>query len=295
MANLLSVVIPVYNSSNSLKKLIYSICKESKSIDIIIVDDKSNVIDKEALENLIQFFKNKFSNNICFFENETAVKSAGTSRNIGLRKVSSKWVVFADADDYFIDGWYKEVKKWMENDNDIVFFTPTSRMVKQDDFSCRHIPFESLIKKYRKKNHKRIDELKLRTRFVVPWSKLYKVSFLKENKIYFDDIIASNDVMFSIKSGIKANKFDTSNSVIYCVTEGEGTLTSHISFEKMVSRFKVLFEYNSLLKKEFSSIEYIKLKVHGGELMRKIFNKDFSWEEKRYLLGLFWNLNFGIK
>lgn len=295
MNNLLSIVIPVYNSPISLGRLIYSICKENQSTDIIIVDDKSNDIDKSAIENVILSFRNKFTNNIYFFENETHIKSAGTSRNIGLKKINSKWVVFADADDYFMDGWYRELKKWMLRDNDIVFFTPTSRRVENGGESVRHVPFELMINNYRRKSNKKIDELKLRTRFVVPWSKLYKVSFLKENGIYFDEVIASNDVMFSIKSGMKADKINTSNRVIYCVTEGEGTLTSHISFEKIVSRFKVLVEYNALLKEQLNFIDYRRLKVHGGELIRKVNDKNLSLKEKKYLITLFLRLNFKSK
>lgn len=59
-----------------------------------------------------------------FLMNENGNKGAGTCRNIGIDSSDGKWLIFADADDYFMPELYTNLKEYVDKLYDIVYFTP---------------------------------------------------------------------------------------------------------------------------------------------------------------------------
>ncbi|WP_147393804.1 glycosyltransferase family 2 protein [Ammoniphilus oxalaticus] len=272
----MSIVIPHYNSVDMLKKLINSIPKQS-DVQIIVVDDKSNK-DIESLNSLMS--DNRYDH-VLFLKNETNKKGAGVCRNIGLKKVKGEWVLFADADDFFTDDFYSIVRKYFNSDNDVIFFTPTSIELETGKKSNRHDVYEKKIVDYIQNNNIK-SELSLRYEFTVPWSKLIKVNLLKENNICFDEVIASNDMMFSAKVGLYMEKFDVSDKVIYCVTKSKGSLTTKINETIFDTRLMVRINYCQFLKYNLSSKELKMINLSGrgmiynsiihGHGLKKVFS-----------------------
>src|SRR5699024_1357028 len=132
--------------------------------------------------------------------NDSSVKGAGACRNIGLKKAIGKWVLFADSDDYFTDNFYSIVKNYFDLETDIIYFTPTSINLNDGTLAKRHLPFKERIIKYINNPTLETENI-LRYRFSPPWSKLIRRDLISDNKIFFDEVIASNDVMFSTKVG----------------------------------------------------------------------------------------------
>lgn len=254
----LSVIIPHYNSVLSLYKLLQTI-PDNKGIQVIVVDDNSDMGYKEELQNLKMKISHK---NIEFYNNNSNIKGAGSCRNIGLKKARGKWLIFADADDYFLGDFYDIVKKYFSSKFDVVFFKPTSIEVDTGKLADRHQNYEELINNYlNNKNYK--SEMFIRYYFHVPWSKLIKTDLIKENNIYFDEVIASNDMMFSAKAGHRMNCFKVSEEIIYCVTRSKGSLTTTISHEIFDSRLDVYINYYNFLKDNVSNGTFKLLNVSG--------------------------------
>src|SRR5699024_3371812 len=113
----LSIIIPHYNSTSSLKKLINTI-PDVNEIQVIIIDDHS---DAEHKNELIKFEKHFNRSNVEFYNNDPNKKGAGACRNIGLLHARGKWLLFADADDYFLEGFFDTVKKYFNSKCDVVF------------------------------------------------------------------------------------------------------------------------------------------------------------------------------
>lgn len=60
---------------------------------------------------------------------------AGYARNIGLEQAKGKWIMFADADDFFVDKMYDIISSHVESDADVIFFP--KKAVYSDAPSCK--------------------------------------------------------------------------------------------------------------------------------------------------------------
>ena len=90
-----SIIIPVYNSEKTLSKLLNSILEQNfNNYEIIIINDGS----VDNTEDIILSYKSKFNHYKYIFKENSGVSS---TRNIGLQNVEGKYILFADADDYF--------------------------------------------------------------------------------------------------------------------------------------------------------------------------------------------------
>src|SRR5690606_11910673 len=200
---------------------------------------------------------------IIFVYNETDKKGAGVCRNIGLEKSTGDWILFADSDDYFVKGFYKTISKYFQSENEVVFFTPTSINVETGKESTRHAFYKERINNFIEKQDIQ-SETSLRYRFYVPWSKLIKANFLRKNKIWFEEVIASNDLMFSTYVGYYMKKFDVSNEVIYSVSRNKGSLTVNYSERVYDARLKVYINYCNFLKSNLDKRELKCIDLTGG-------------------------------
>lgn len=246
----LSIIIPHYNAVNTLKKLFDSIPAESE-IEIIVVDDRST----KYLESLNTLKQNYGDNpRILFLKNNKERKGAGTCRNIGIEHAQGKWLLFADADDFFVNNFYATVSEYFNTANDVIFFPPTSIETDTGNKADRHLKYSHLVDEYKNKRDAR-SELKLRYEFSSPCSKIIRRSFINKNNIRFDEVIASNDVMFSIKVGHLMKKFDVSKEVIYCITRSRGSLTVNLSEDVFDARLRVHINRLNFLKSKLKKSE----------------------------------------
>lgn len=214
-----SIIIPHYNSAQLLEKLLNSI-PSREDIQIIVVDDNSTR-DVDILYEVVK----KNVTKIEFYTNDTHIQSAGVCRNIGLQHANGKWLLFADADDYFLDGMYAAISTYFESDKDIVFFLPTSVYIDTQKVAERHIFLQNLLYEYLYKPTVKSD-FKMRTRWWQPWSKLIRKQIVDINKIQFSTSLHYNDTVFSAMVGFYAKEIEVVDKEIYCVTQLKGSLTT---------------------------------------------------------------------
>ena len=227
---LLSIIIPYYDCRDGLVRLLESI--KGSQVEIIIINDSS-----EDLDFVFSLFP--FKNiNLCSNENK---RYAGSARNKGLSVSKGKWVIFADPDDFFEDGAFEVISEYYESGFDIIFFDPVS-VKSSGEASKRTQRYSELLRVFE------IDQYLTRLKFYPPWSKLYKKSFIVDNFIRFDEVIASNDVIFSLLSGLNADKVFVDLRTIYCVVDREGSLTKNKSYDVVKSRAQIVLKYNEILK-----------------------------------------------
>lgn len=258
---IISVIVPHYNNPDGLESLLNTIPRH-ESIEIIVVDDNSSKKPYRSCEH----------EHIIYAKNNS--KGAGSARNVGITLAKGQWLLFADSDDRFVSGAFNivlsEAIKAEENE-DLIFFPPTSFNEESKTIGKRHKNYEHLVVEFLKENSL-FNERKLRAHFFVPWSKLIRASLVENKKIYFDDIMYSNDLLFSAKVGVLSESIKSVGESIYIVTESNDSLTKNNSRDAFNSRLNAAIRYNSFLVK------------HGYKL--------YTMPLLKYLL---WSRIFGVR
>lgn len=279
MVQKLSIIIPHYNSQKSLKRLLDSITLQNL-IQIIVVDDKSEWKTGEWDELIAEY------QHIEFYKNDTDVKGAGTCRNIGLSHAVGEWLLFADADDYFSDGFYKIVSEYFESEYDIVYFMPTSVYEETGEPATRHYFFARLIENYiALPNHK--NELLLRYEYEGPCSRLIRRSIVEKNEILFETVRYSNDVMFSMKTANHAKRIAADRQLIYVITKSTKSLTATINPDSAKTRLDVFIRKMKYLKNVLSQEDFSILNINGLGWLLYIWNNRLGRDMFFYCVRLF--------
>ena len=109
MNNKISIIIPVYNAGHRLKKCVESVLSQTyQDIEVILVDDGST---DRSLEICEEFANRDARVIVCHKDNG----GAGSARNVGLDKVSGRYLAFVDADDYVEADMYATVIEEMQD------------------------------------------------------------------------------------------------------------------------------------------------------------------------------------
>ena len=96
MAELVSVIMPSYNTSDFICETIESVLKQTyTNWELLIVDDCSTDNTDEVVRSFLS------DNRIKFFKNEKN-SGAAVSRNRALREAKGKWIAFLDSDDLWM-------------------------------------------------------------------------------------------------------------------------------------------------------------------------------------------------
>ena len=213
---LFTFIIPHYGIPDLLCRCVCSI-PQKEDIQIIIVDDRS-----PAYETYREQYPDLFRPGIQWIRAPRHA-GAGYARNLGLDRADGKWVLFADADDFYSDGLNEFLEENKDAPEDIIYFRNECRLSDQPDQpSSRSDWMGRLFDHYRETR----DSDYLEFNHWAPWGKMIRRSFLTENQIRFEEIPYSNDVVFSALCASKAHSVRIVDTVLYLVTEREGSLTS---------------------------------------------------------------------
>lgn len=99
IVDMVSVIVPVYNSENTIVQCLESICNQSfKNIEIIIVNDGST---DNSLKKIQQFFLDKKIKHKVINQKNKGVSIA---RNVAIKNATGQYIAFIDSD----DSWAKE-------------------------------------------------------------------------------------------------------------------------------------------------------------------------------------------
>ncbi|MCS2907009.1 glycosyltransferase [Phocaeicola vulgatus] len=233
-----SIIIPHKNTPRLLERCLCSIPTWDE-IQIIIIDDNSN---SESVD-FSHFPGNGRKNTEILFTKEG--KGAGYARNIGLSHARGKWIIFADADDFFTADCFTILNEYMDSPHEVIYFNV--RFVMSDNpsqESRRGTYYTNFFNDVNPEN-------KLRYQSQVPWGKMIRRSFLSTFHIQFDETRIANDVYFSCLVGIYAPKATTDRRIIYyCTESGQSLAMSKQDRESLIIRFNASMKCNRLLRQE---------------------------------------------
>lgn len=178
---LISIIIPVYNTSQYLDRCLKSVINQTyKNIEIIIINDGST-------DNSEQIALNYAQNNQKIKVKSIKHSGVANARNIGLKLATGLYVGFVDSDDYIepdmFECLYKNKKKYNADISMIAF---------------RKIKNNKVIEEHKTKNIKVLNKQE----FIKEYLRL------KEIKAHFTNKLFSRDLFSNIKFPINKNYED---------------------------------------------------------------------------------------
>lgn len=255
MAYNFTIIIPHYNIPSLLKRCLESIPQRS-DVQVIVVDDCS---DNESVSAL-RILETEFDSVMFIYRKEN--NGGGKCRNEGMKYAKGKWLMFADADDFFSENASELFDKYKEDDSDIIYFRVDC--VLSNDISKR-----SEIRNY---NRDRVDlylsngdEKGLRYLHTEPWGKMIRRDLVELNAIQFSETSVCNDYFFSVATGFHAKKIKADGEYLYVLTVRDGSVSSKTdTIEKMKIRIDETVKVKLYLMKNGYELEekYCAEKIH---------------------------------
>ena len=201
-----SVIIPVYNTSEYVEQCITSVINQTLSeIEIIAVDDGSTDDSIEKLLNLA-----RYDNRITVVQQQN--NYAGTARNAGLELAKGKYLAFFDSDDFFDPKLLQEAYDLAEAENsDVVCFQflkyeqETGTIDNEKKFGISLSYKGKSFVSYSPKDTLISDKL-FATTTPAPWNKLFRKSLVDKFNIRFQSLKATNDLFFTYSNLFLAQK-----------------------------------------------------------------------------------------
>lgn len=259
-----SIIIPHKNIPHLLQRCLDSIPRR-EDVQIIVVDDNSD--SSEVNFDDFPGLNDPFVE-VVFGKNEDGRKGAGYARNLGLEKAKGKWLVFADADDFFMPCFNESLNKYVNDENDIIYFYVTSIDDDTSLPSTRHLYIVEFLEKIKETN-----EWDLTCFLHNPVGKFIKRKIVCDSDILYSEVQWGNDIFFGIKTMAAATSKKIADETIYCIISREASLTKQISSKTLLIRFMELHRAYILLE-NLNQKHYLK-KIFS-ELWLKILYCNFS-------------------
>lgn len=187
--DLVSIIVPVYNSQKCIERCIFSIVEQSyNNIEIIIIDDGST--DKTA----------KMCDQFASHDNRIIVKhisNAGVSnaRNEGIKIAKGKYIQFVDSDDVVEKDMTKLLVNKIQCDNSDVVICGYNQYI-----GNRLLKIGVVDGTYSYKDFL-TEMMRWMTEPIIgaPWNKLYKRDIIVDNSLLFDTTTNyAEDYLFNI-------------------------------------------------------------------------------------------------
>ena len=188
----MSVVIPVYCAEKTLIQCLNSICAQTlKDFEIICVDDGST---DNSLDILNTYASKDRRFHILHQENQ----GAGVARNLGLSYATGKYVVFLDADDYFMPRLLElAYKKAEATCSDIVLYAAKQyNQEKNVSFLAPWILKTKCLPWKKCFSADEVADVLFQITTPEPWSKMFRLDFIRRENLHFQALKNANDVFF---------------------------------------------------------------------------------------------------
>lgn len=240
-----SFIIPHKNTPELLKRCVNSI-PERKDIQIIVVDDNS---DKDKKPNL-----QREGLEIVLLDNVQS-NGAGHARNVGLEHAKGQWLLFADSDDYYKEGFLKILDHYKDSEIDVLYYSYEYR----DGITGKllpDLPYKDFYVSYDGTPNS-IAQIKYRVK--VPWNKMVSRKFVVKKHIQFEESLNGNDIFFSLCVGYYSNNNYVDKEPVYVYLKNENSLVNskkketHIYICKIRHKFQLNHFYDFIGHSEWKS------------------------------------------
>ncbi len=242
---ILSIIVPVYNAGRYIEAFMDSIVRDtddesSACLEVITVDDGSKDDSLKMLGSYAE--KHSF---IKVIHQENAGPAA--ARNTGLSAAKGRWIYLADPDDRLNDGAIGKLIKIGKSDStgtDIFLFDAIEHRVDKTS-AWEHYDSPRIytdVHDIRKLMRGMLYpyEADTVTPLAAPWDKLYRMSFLRDNNLCFnEDLRVLDDMFFNMEAFGCALKVEYIKYPVYHYVRNTGSITSSYVADRVERDMKV--------------------------------------------------------
>lgn len=113
----LSIIIPVFNAENTLKRCLDSVLQQKDDeLEIVVINDGS----KDLSDEIMQEYKLRYPEIISYYKKQNT--GVADTRNYGIAKAKGKYIMFLDSDDYIDIDLYSIIKQYIEKNIELIKF-----------------------------------------------------------------------------------------------------------------------------------------------------------------------------
>ena len=243
----ISIIIPVYNSSQYIEECLTSIINQSmKNIEIICIDDCSTDHSFSILKKY-----EKLDSRIKIVKNEKNIGPAG-SRNIGISMAKGHYIGFVDSDDYISSDYFENLYlSAIEHNADIA---STSNVIRVPSYDKKNMGITQDISTIN-------DKYKMIISTGVCWNKIYNNNFINKNNIHFPfGFKYGEDNLFVFTSIMYSNYISYTNKSIYYYRENKSSIILSKKDERCFDMIDVYYLiYNEIQNLKFEKEKNIYL------------------------------------
>lgn len=294
-----TIIMPVYNAEETIKKTIDSIIGQSigfENIELLIIDDQSG--DKSRF--IILEYAKQHPNIIpVFLEHNSGTPAA--PRNLGIDLAKGKYVMFIDSDDWLDKSGVQVLYNLLEKTGDNYAIGKTIKKNNKGTF---------VTGEYNNwKDRESIDPFSINHifRHLAPTARMMKTALLKDNNIKFPNQKYAEDKQFFIDVLINSKSISTTKEIVYYINRYQDnkslTKTTTI-FEKMDSNMitinYVIGKHLPVYVEQMILARLFEFDFISRFLDKKQFLKANKKEQEKYLskfteaLSIMENLDYDI-
>lgn len=287
---LVSTIIPFYNGGKHLTEVIATLKKQSigfENIEIILVNDCSDDESPQIAKEIAEEYDNCYFYDLSLNYSEKS-GYPGRPRNLGLKNVHSKYVIFLDIDDYYVDDAFEILYNQITKTN--ADFVLANHYINSDNGSIKNnlcsknSPNEIILNPT--ENQTKFDKVTTGC-FIAAWGKIFDYDFICRNDLEFYENGPTEDGDFYFQVLAVCEKMCIlPNTYIYMYNE-YGDSTIHNSTEKLfLAFFKGLKRINEFLNKNIDLNHEVFISDYFSSLLLIFVTLDVSQKKKLELLEM---------
>ncbi len=204
-------------------------------VQVIVVDDSSDerIVDFSRFPGL-----GRPNTEVIFHKSPIGVGGgSGVARNVGLEVATGRWLVFADADDFFHPAVDEMMTQYADSEADMIYFRHDS----VDSATLQPVAINTTRNRHLADYDRTGDETDIRYMIWLPWGRFIRRAMVEEHSLRFDPVRFSNSLLFSVRAGYFAGEIVSDPTIIYCNVQRAGSLIheGRQDWEAMSQRFDV--------------------------------------------------------
>lgn len=258
-----SIIIPHYHTPQLLSRCLRSI-PQRPDVEVLVVDDCSPEVD--ALKTLCPEL---LRDDVTLLTTPQG-GSAGRARNVGIDHARGEWCLFADADDYYVEGFLDVLDRQLADvagTLDILYYNVAgegkrARLHRQifDLYVAHH------------------DDTEVRYHIWAPWNKVIARRLIVSHQLRFEEVRVGNDALFCLHASRAASRYRIISDCLYCLCDNDGSLTFRPqSFGREMDYTDVHIRITRFMHEQGLDLRY---GYHVFSIARlRRFAREYGWSE----------------